>query len=165
MEKKFCKEKICQRCGWCCTSLGKEVNLSSEEEANLKKYIFNRCGVIYLRTLKKFYLSVSPEEARVLKNQAKKLRINIKILPNKIIYDRENSKVIIYDYYLEHDSCPFYNGNSCLIYEKRPSSCRQFPNVNRSYLKEVEKFVKKRRINLLETYYHEAYDKCSDYFK
>ncbi|MBN2112136.1 YkgJ family cysteine cluster protein [Candidatus Woesearchaeota archaeon] len=165
MEKTSCNEKVCKRCGWCCTNLGKEIDLTEDEELKLKKHIFNKVGVVYIRTLRKFYLALSPEEARVLKNEAKKLGINLEVLPNKLIYDKDNNKVIVYDYYLNHDSCPFYKKNLCTVYEKRPASCRQFPSTKRSYMKEVEKFIKKRKINLLNTYYDETVEKCREFLK
>jgi len=99
------------------------VDLTDDEEEKLKKLVFQKSGVIYLRTIKKFFLAVDKEEAEKLKEHAKKLGINAEIKPNKIIYDKGEDKVIIYDYYLNHEVCPFYRDNSCKVYNDRPIAC------------------------------------------
>ena len=160
MEKKTCTEKVCKRCGWCCTHLGMEVDLSEKEELDLKKVVFEKSGVIYLRPIKKFFLAVTEEEKKNLENDAKKLGVKVEILPNKLIYDKNTGKVHIFDYYLNHTECPFYKGFECLAYENRPIACRKFPNVDNSYAKAVADFVKKNKIDFSEVSYEEAVEKC-----
>lgn len=161
MEKTSCHEKVCKRCGWCCTNLGMAVDISDEEEEKVKKVVFEKSGVIYLRTISKFFLSFSPETAKKLKEHARKSGIRVDIKPNKIIYDKNKDKAVIYDYYLNHTKCPFYKDKSCLVYKDRPAACRKFPNIDSSYAKEVAVFVKKNKIDFSGITYEEAVKKCS----
>jgi len=163
MEKKTCTEKVCQRCGWCCTNLGISVDISKEEDENIKRMVFEKSGVIYLRPISKFFLSFTPEKADKLNTLAKKLNLKVDIRPNKLIYDQNTDKVIIYDYYLNHEICPFYNKEKkgCTIYEDRPGSCKKFPNIDSEYSKEIANFVKKNKIEFKDTTYEEALKKCS----
>ena len=165
MEKKSCTEKVCKRCGWCCTSLGKEIGLNREEDKKLKKLVFEGSGVIYLRSLNRYFLAISPETAEKLKKRAKNMGIKADIRPNKLIYDKSTGKVIIYDYYINHKKCPFYKGNSCLVYKDRPAACKKFPNIDHSYSKEVAAFVKKNRISFSGLRYEYASRKCADFLK
>jgi Fe-S-cluster containining protein len=160
MEKKTCTEKACKRCGWCCTHLGMEVDLTEKEEEDLKKVVFEKSGVIYLRPIKKFFLAVTKEEKEKLEKHAKKLGIKVEILPNKLIYDKNTGKVHIFDYYLNHTECPFYREFECRAYEDRPEACRKFPNIDNSYAKAVAKFVKKNKIDFSGVSYEEAVEKC-----
>jgi len=160
MEKKSCHEKVCKRCGWCCTSLGKEIGLSMEEDKKLKKLVFEGSGVIYLRSLNRYFLAMLPGTAEKLKKRAKKMGIKADIRPNKLIYDKKTGKVIIYDYYLNHTKCPFYKDKECLVYEDRPAACRKYPNIDSSYAKEVKDFVKKNKIDFSGLSYEEALKKC-----
>ena len=163
MEKTSCNEKVCKRCGWCCKNLGKEIGINAEEDEKLKKIVFEKSGVIYLRSLNKYYLSMSPEIAEKLKKQAEKLDIKVEILPNKLIYDKKNDKVTVYDYYLNHETCPFYDkeSKSCKVYAYRPLSCKKFPNIDNSQAKDVLNFVKKNNISFEGVSYEEAVEKCS----
>ena len=167
MEKKTCTEKVCQKCGWCCTNLGISVDISKEEDENIKRMVFEKAGVIYLRPINKFFLSFTPKKADKLKAIAKKRNLKVDIRPNKLIYDQNTDKVIIYDYYLNHEICPFYNKEkkSCTIYEDRPESCKKFPNIDSSYSKEIAKFVKKNKIEFKDTTYEEAIKKCKSFCK
>ncbi len=165
MEKTSCHEKVCKRCGWCCTSLGKEIGLSHEEDEKLKKLVFESSGVIYLKSLNKYFLAMLPETAEKLKKHAKKIGIKADIKPNKLIYDKNKGKVIIYDYYLNHTKCPFYKGKECLVYEDRPAACKKFPNIDSSYAKEVNDFVKKNKIDFSGASYEEALEKCKSFSK
>lgn len=163
MEKTSCTEKVCKRCGWCCTSLGKEIGISKEEDEKLKKIVFEKSGVVYIRSLNKYFLAMSPEIAEELKKKAEELGIKAEILPNKLIYDKKNDKVIVYDYYLNHEVCPFYDKESktCKVYETRPMACKKFPNIDNSYAKEVKKFIAKNKISFDSLSYEEAVEKCS----
>lgn len=167
MDKKTCIEKVCKRCGWCCTNLGISVDISKEENEKIKRMVFGSSGVIYLRPINKFFLSFSPEKAKKLKALAKKLKLKVNIKPNKLIYDKSKDKVIIYDYYLNHEVCPFYNENekACTIYSDKPEACKKFPNIDNSYSKEVNDFVKKNKIEFSGITYEEALRKCRSFSK
>lgn len=165
MEKKSCSEKVCKRCGWCCTNLGREIDLTPGEEETLKKRIFERSGVIYLRSIRKFFLPVSSEEADKMRKAAVRLGIDIEIKPNKIFFDRKNNKTIVYDYYLNHDRCAFYADNACLIYKDRPAACRKFPVMGISCAGEVAEFARKNSIDFSGISYEEALKKAQNLCK
>ena len=167
MEKKSCNEKVCRRCGWCCTHLGMSVDISLEEDKRVKRIVFESSGVVYIRPISRFFLSFSPENAKTLKSLAKKLNIKADIRPNKLIYDKKKDKVIIYDFFLNHNVCPFYNKKekSCRIYNDRPVACRKFPNIDNSYSKEVAGFIKKKGISFEGLDYEEALKKCKSFCK
>ncbi len=166
--KKSCNEKKCKRCGWCCTHLGMEVGLSPEEEEKLRRVIFEKAGVIYLRDLRKFFLAMKEDEKLRMEARAKELGIKVEILPNKMVYDSRTGTVFVFDYYLNHEQCPFYiegKESSCRIYEDRPVACRKFPNIDNSYSKEVADFLKKNSITFSASDYEIALDKCRDFIK
>lgn len=167
MDKKTCTEKVCQRCGWCCTNLGMSVDISKEEDERIKRMVFKKAGVIYLRPINKFFLSFSPEKAKKLKTLAKKMKLKVDIKPNKLIYDKSKDKVIIYDYYLNHEVCPFYNEKkkACAVYNDRPESCKKFPNIDNSYSEEIAKFIKKNKIEFSGITYEKAVKKCKSFSK
>jgi len=166
MEKTSCHEKKCKKCGWCCTALGKEIGISDQEDDKLKRLVFERAGVIYLRSLNDYFLAMSPKTAEKLKTHAKKMGIKVDIKPNKLIYDRNTDKVIVYDYYLNHTICPFYDKDKgCLVYEDRPAACKKFPNIDNSYAREVEKFIKDNNIDCTVISYEDALKKCESFCK
>ena len=165
MEKKTCVERVCKKCGWCCTNLGMEVDLSEKEGLELKKVVFEKSGVIYLRPINKFFLAMAKEEKEKLEKHAKRLGIKVEILPNKMIYDKNTGKVHVYDYYLNHTECPFYKDHDCLVYEDRPVACQKFPNIDNSYAKDVAKFIKKNGIDFSGVSYDEAVEKCKSICK
>lgn len=161
MEKKSCTEKVCKKCGWCCTNLGKDIGLNKEEKEKLRKLVFEKSGVIYLRDVSRFYLAMSKEEKEKLEKRGKELGIDVDIKPNKMLYDKKTGKVIIYDYYLNHGQCPFYRDKECSVYEDRPIACRKFPNIDHSYSQELAEFVKKNNLDFSGISYEEALKKCS----
>jgi Fe-S-cluster containining protein len=167
MEKKSCEEKVCKRCGWCCTHLGIEIQIDENEDDSLRRYIFRKTGVIYLRKINKFFLAMKPGTAEKLKKHAKSLGIKAEILPNKLIYEKKKGKVYVYDYYLSHEVCPFYDKakKSCLVYSDRPVECRKFPKMKIIYSKQVDAFVRKNQIDILGTPYEEAVEKCASFCK
>jgi len=167
MEKTACHEKDCKRCGWCCTSLGTEIGISDQEDDKLKRMVFEKAGVIYLRSLNSYFLAMSPKTAEKLKEQAKKLKITVDIKPNKFIYDTKTKKVIIYDYYLNHKKCPFYDekNKTCIVYNDRPAACKKFPDIDNSYAREVEKFIVDNKIDCSGITYEEALEKCESFCK
>jgi len=140
------------------------VNLTGKEEEKMKRYIFRKTGVIYLRTISNFYLSMAKEEMEKLKEHAKNLKINVEIKPNKVIFDKKKG-AIIYDWFLNHKICPFYKGHACLVYEDRPVACREFPHGKLNYSQQVADFVKKNRIDFSDVSYEEAFTKCKLFCK
>ncbi len=74
-------------------------------------------------------INIWPEEADVLKEEAKKKKINLKIKPKRAIYDEKKHQLIIVDYFMDHDICPFFDKAKklCTIHTKRPLICRSYP--------------------------------------
>lgn len=126
----------------------------------LKRQIFSKTGVIYSRRISRFFLAMKPETAEKLKQRASQLGIKIEILPNKLIYDKKSGKVIVYDYYLNHEKCPFYLEGKCIVYDDRPLECRKFPRMKIIYSKQLDAFVRKNNISFEGVSYEEAEEKC-----
>lgn len=147
--------------------LGIEIPIDEKEGDSLRRYIFKKTGVIYLRKINRFFLAMKPETAEKLKNHAKRLGIKAEILPNKLIYEKKKGKVHVYDYYFNHEICPFYDmaKKSCLVYADRPVECRKFPKMKVIYSKQVDAFVRRSKIDTLSTSYEEALEKCRSFCK
>ena len=101
--------------------------MDKNEEERIKRAIFMKTGVIYGFPLKKLGLSITFEEKTILEKAAARLKINIRILPKKIFVTERG--VIVYDYFIDSDSCPFLKNNNCQVYEIRPKICRDFPKT------------------------------------
>ena len=97
--------------------------------------------------------------------RAKEKGINVEILPNKLIYDKKKDNVYVFDYYLNHGKCPFYQHKECTIYEDRPLACKKYPRIDNSYSKEVAEFVKKNKIDFSDLSYEDALKKCKEKIK
>lgn len=125
------KTLICERCGDCCHIRQSElVKLTDEEDYKIRKKVYENTGIIYLQSLKNYTISLTKEEKQTLENEAKRLKIKIKILPKKIVINQNKTKAEVIDYFVNHDVCPFLKGkNICLIYESRPQVCRIFPHI------------------------------------
>ena len=128
MDKKFCEKDICTRCGGCCSHLRNKKIFSKLEDSLIRKAIFDRKGILYRYSQRKYGLGITKAETETMQKEALLRGIKIKIKPKKIFID-ENNNSFDYDFFLDHDSCPFYKDNSCSIYEKRPARCRMFPKI------------------------------------
>jgi Fe-S-cluster containining protein len=145
----------CKRCGGCCHFREQEF-LSKEEDLRIKGQIYLKTGIIYLYPFSRYTITVSEEEKKVIESEAKKLNIDIKILPKKIFYDADNDKVFVIDYFIDADVCPLWNKEKgCLIYEHRPEICKQFPNVTMQHEVDIEKLVGHKNIRLLNMKYED----------
>jgi Fe-S-cluster containining protein len=91
--------------------------------------MFNKFGIIYLARLSEITINVWPEEAETLKKEAKARGIKLIIVPKRAVYDRSHHELIILDYFINHDICPFFNKEEklCTVYEHRPLICRSYP--------------------------------------
>lgn len=102
--------------------------MEAVDEALIKQSLYDRTGVLYLYPFSRYTLSLSNHEANHLKLLAGQLNITIHILPKKVFYNSQTNEAVAYDWFLDHDVCPFLKGmNDCLIYKDRPSVCRAFP--------------------------------------
>lgn len=118
----------CARCGECC-HIREFITLSEAEEKTYKNFMFKEFGIIYLAPLNQITINIWPEEVDVLKEEAKKKKIELKIKPKRAIYDAKKNQLIIVDYYMDHDICPFFNKieKICTIHSSRPTICRSYP--------------------------------------
>lgn len=125
------KTLVCERCGDCCHIRQSElVKLTDEEDYKIRKKLYENTGIIYLFPLKNYTISLTKEEKQTLEDEAKRLKIKIKILPKKIVINRTKTKAEVIDYFVDHNICPFLKDqNICLIYESRPQVCRIFPHI------------------------------------
>ena len=119
----------CTQCGECCNIREKDKGISNEDEEKYRQYMFNNFGIIYLARLTDITINVWPEEAETLKNEASLRGIKLKLIPKRAIYDKSHHELIILDYFIDHDICPFFNNEDklCTIYEQRPLICRSYP--------------------------------------
>jgi Fe-S-cluster containining protein len=94
----------------------------------VKKALFAKTGTIYLFPFSRYTINITKEEKEILEKKAKEKRFKIKILPKKIFITEKG--IVIYDYFIDADVCPFLDENNrCSIYEFRPKICKEFPKV------------------------------------
>ncbi len=116
----------CLKCGNCCRFRLIKSNLSDEEELIIRKAIFYKKSILYPFSLQRITISITPQEKTILEEEAKRLNVKLKLLPNKVLVKDNGFEII--DYFIDADVCPFLTkGNLCMIYEKRPYVCRMFP--------------------------------------
>mgnify|MGYP001584456444 CR=1 FL=1 len=87
----------CQKCGECC-----------------KNYERIEGGGVHLFEWEK----------NKLEQHAKTLGINLELQPFSIF---KVGKVYVAYHYIIKNACPFFEDNSCMIYNNRPSTCKTFP--------------------------------------
>ena len=119
----------CVRCGECCHIREKDKGISIEDEEKYRQYMFGKFGIIYLARLNDITINVWPEEAERLKDEAESRGIILRIVPKRVVYDLKHHELIILDYYIDHDVCPFFNTGKkmCSVYGIRPIICRSYP--------------------------------------
>ncbi|RME54419.1 YkgJ family cysteine cluster protein [Candidatus Woesearchaeota archaeon] len=109
----------CKSCGLCCKDSSLNDDKSSYPRFSPNSIIFN---------LNKPTISMFEWEARKLFKLAKENKINVKIVPYKLVYDKKTRTSLILQYTLaEHKDCPFLIDNKCSIYNDRPLICKFFP--------------------------------------
>ena len=130
----------CTMCGECCHIREKDKGISPEDEAKYREYMYSKFGIIYLARLSDITINVWPEEAERLKEEAKQKGITIHIVPKRAIYDKKAHELIILDYYIDHDICPFFNKKDrlCGVYAARPIICRSYPLLTTKNLGKCE---------------------------
>ncbi|MBR9676214.1 YkgJ family cysteine cluster protein [Candidatus Woesearchaeota archaeon] len=122
------KVRSCSRCGGCCV-IREDKNLKTMDDLQIRKKIFGDHGVLYSKPTWEYTINITQKEKKKLESLAKTKKVMISIKAKKRIF--ENNELVILDYYLDHDTCPFYNERkkSCLIYEDRPKICKDFPHT------------------------------------
>ena len=130
LEKKNACSKtfVCTQCGECC-HIRENKNIDHVEEKNYHNYMFKHFGIIYLAKLTDITINISPNEKKVLDKIAKEKDITLNIKPKRAVYDQKNHQLIIIDYFIDHDICPFFDKKhkSCTVYNFRPYICRSYP--------------------------------------
>lgn len=101
--------------------------MSAEDDLEIRKVFYKKKGILYADSLNNRTITITKEEAAILKKKAKEPGIEFKVKPNKILFDKAKNSFYAYDYYIDHDICPFYSNNSCMIYDSRPQICKDFP--------------------------------------
>ena len=67
-------------------------------------------------------------EVPILKTNAERLSISLRIKPDSIIWDQNSRKAIVTMWNSDHDNCPFLSkDNECRIYRDRPLVCQTYP--------------------------------------
>ena len=119
----------CVQCGECCHIREKDKGISNEDEEKYRQYMFNKFGIIYLARLSDITINVWPEEAEILKKEAVAHGIKLNIIPKRVVYDKSHHELIILDYFIDHDICPFFDKKDklCGVYQFRPLICRSYP--------------------------------------
>lgn len=119
----------CTLCGECCHIREKDKGISNVDEEVYRHYMFNKFGIIYLARLTDITINVWPEEAEILKEEARIKGVKLDLVPKRAVYDKSHHELIILDYYINHDVCPFFNKKSklCGVYTRRPLICMSYP--------------------------------------
>lgn len=114
-----------------------------KDEEAIKVQVYRRTRVLYLYPLNRYTISLSHEEKARLERIGKERNVPITILPKKVIYDAVNDKARVWDWFVDHEVCPFLRGdNECTIYEDRPEICRMFPEIKNEQFFEIQQAVK-----------------------
>ena len=120
----------CNRCGGCC-QIRENFRLDVQDELSVKQKVYVRTRVLYLYPMNRYTISLSNEEADLLQKMAKERSVLLSILPKKVIYDAAEDKAIVWDWFVDHEVCPFLKDkNECTIYESRPKICRMCSNTS-----------------------------------
>lgn len=143
MAKFVCQEgQPCNRCGGCC-KIRENFRMDVKDEHHIKEQVYRRTRVLYLYPLNRYTISLSHEEKARLERIGKERNVPINILPKKVIYDAVNDKAQVWDWFVDHNVCPFLKGdNECTIYEDRPEICRMFPEIKNEQFFEIQQAVK-----------------------
>lgn len=113
------------------------------DEQHVKEQVYRRTRVVYLYPLNRYTISISHEEKARMERIAKERGVALSVLPKKVIYDAVADTATVWDWFVDHDVCPFLRGdNECTMYEDRPEICRMFPEIKNEQLFEIQKFVK-----------------------
>ena len=119
---------VCTQCGECC-HIREQKDISREQEDNYFSYMYKSFGILYFARLSEITINVWPEEKEILEKQAEKKGVNISIKPKRGFYNKKENSLVIIDYFIDHDVCPFFDDmkKQCGVYEHRPQICRSYP--------------------------------------
>ena len=119
---------ICTQCGECC-HIREKKDISSEEEKNYHAYMYKNFGIVYMAKMSEITINVWPEEKELLEKEAENRNIKLLIRPKRAFYDSKDNALVIIDYFIDHDICPFFDTKkkTCTVYDIRPTICRSYP--------------------------------------
>lgn len=110
------------------------------DELFIKQRVYEKTKVVYLYPMSRYTISLTGKEAERLKSLAMEKGIPIRVLPKKVIYNAKEDSAFVWDWFLDHDVCPFLEGgNRCRIYDSRPLVCRMFPDIRNEQFFEIQK--------------------------
>jgi Fe-S-cluster containining protein len=112
------KEFNCLRCGECCN------DFVSDKNKDKPTGVFDSKLTICLN---KTFLVLYDWEVADFLNELRLIGSNRKVIPTIVSFDLISNRTIVIQYTLDGQNCPFYTNKGCLIYDKRPIVCRQFP--------------------------------------
>lgn len=104
---------VCTRCGTCCTRL-----VSDAPQQQLP------AGIV---TLNRPTLVLEQWEAKPLAARLMERGLAVEVVPCRALVDEQHRTLIVLDYTLTADACPFHDEGGCSIYRHRPLTCRRFP--------------------------------------
>jgi Fe-S-cluster containining protein len=140
----------CVRTGECCR-IREAIAIDPAEELELKQHVYATSGVVYLYPFARYTISLSHPEAQWMKAEAKRRGLTFKVLPKKVLYDAARDIAVVFDWFVDHDVCPFLEGgNNCTVYDNRPQICKDFPfhHLERSQLDEIKTFISERKLDV-----------------
>jgi len=125
----------CKKCGKCC-HLRNDNAFDKDVDNDFVDLMFREFGISYLAPISRITINVWPEERELLLEEAKRRNINVNIAPKRGIYDEKSGNLIVLDYFIDSDVCPFYDDKtrSCTAYSIRPRICRSYPLTSLSTL-------------------------------
>lgn len=141
---------ICTQCGECC-HIREQKNISREQEDKYFAFMYRHFGILYFARLPEITINVWPEEKEILEKEAKEKGITINIKPKRGFYNKKEDSLVILDYFIDHDICPFFNQEKkqCGVYEHRPLICRSYPLLTTKTLGKCK--YKKIDVNAYDT--------------
>ncbi|HSU72507.1 MAG TPA: YkgJ family cysteine cluster protein [Candidatus Binatia bacterium] len=162
---KPCREAgHCVRTGECC-HIREKLTIDEQEERTLKQHVYATSGVVYLYPFARYTISLTHPEAQWMREEAKRRKLTFNVLPKKILFDPKTGIAVVYDWFVDHDVCPFLEGkNNCTIYPNRPQICKDFPfhHLKKSQLEEIKTFISEHELQILDEPYDDIVRKARE---
>jgi len=83
-------------------------------------------GMYLIPEPKTIALPIKPWEKERIEELAKEKKLSVNITPGNVIIDIYNLPIVM-DWVLDHDHCPFFKNNMCLIHDSKPLVCKSYP--------------------------------------
>ena len=121
------KRFACQRCGGCCSS-HMAAHSAHDELAFDAISRANECGPIFYSKRLVSGIGLWDSEKEMAEKSAAQIGLKAEILPEIFFFDSNARACVVLSWKMKAP-CPFLSGEGCLIYEKRPMVCREWPVV------------------------------------